>query len=121
MNIVKRKGTKGICRQSDNSIYRPTSGGGGQLLDKLKERNIHVRFVSACCTDQIQPLDLGINASLKQIMKSKFEDFYPSAVSDQLKSNVPVDKGEIDVFEEIRMKTDLIRKAWLMAGIDFSQ
>lgn len=51
-------------------------------------------LVPACCIDQ--PLDLGINTPFKQIMKSKFENFYSSAVSDQLKSNVPVDKVEIN-------------------------
>jgi hypothetical protein len=105
---------------------------GDDLLEKLRQNNIHVVFVPASCTDRLQPLDLGINAPFKQSMKTFFEDFYASKVAEQLKHNtikdVQIDmklytikplhaKWITKTFDDLAPKQELIKHAWEMAGI----
>lgn len=49
---------------------------GEQFLNKLQKNNMHVVFVPASCTDQLQLLDLAINAPFKKHMKAQFENYY---------------------------------------------
>lgn len=58
---------------------------GEQFLNKLQKNNIHVVFVPASCTDQLQPLDLAINGLFKKHMKAQFENYYSNKVADQMK------------------------------------
>lgn len=69
-----------LCIFDVNAAHR-----GEHFLNKLQKNNIHVIFVPTCCTDQLQPLDLAINAPIKKQMKAKFENYYSNKVADQMK------------------------------------
>ena len=42
------------------------------VLKKLSDNHIHQIFVPACCTSDLQPLDLSINSEFKALMKGSF-------------------------------------------------
>ena len=46
------------------------------LLNKLQQNNIHVVFVLASCTDQVQPINLAFNAAFEQYtcMKAQYDE-----------------------------------------------
>ena len=44
------------------------------IMDLLEENNIFVVNIPANCTDRLQPMDLSINKSVKDFMRSKFTD-----------------------------------------------
>ena len=46
------------------------------VLKILEENNILVVSVPANCTDRLQPMDLSVNKSVKEFMRSKFRDWY---------------------------------------------
>ena len=46
------------------------------IMDLLEENNILVVNVPANCTDCLQPMDLSINKSVKDFMRSKFTDWF---------------------------------------------
>lgn len=107
---------------------------GEQFLNKLQKNNIHVVFVPASCTDQLQPLDLAINAPYKKQMKAQFENYYSSKVADQMEKGVKVEDIKVELLlsvvkplhakwvtksaDERSKNTELIRKAWTTAGIE---
>lgn len=108
---------------------------GEQFLNKLQKNNIHVVFVPASCTDQLQPLDLAINGPFKKHMKAQFENYYSNKVADQMKKGVKVEDIKVDLrlsvvkplhakwvtksVDEISKNIELIKKAWAMAGIEY--
>ena len=64
------------------------------VLKLLEKNNILVVNVPANCTDRLQPMDLSINKSVKEFMRSKFRDWYSEQVQHQLcegKEISPVD------------------------------
>lgn len=95
---------------------------------------MHVVFVPASCTDQLQLLDLAINAPFKKHMKAQFENYYSNKVADQMKKGVKVEDIKVDLrlsvvkplhakwvtksVDEISKNMELIKKAWAMAGIE---
>ena len=65
-----------------------------RILKLLEENNILVVSVPANCTDRLQPMDLSVNKSVKEFMRSKFRDWYSEQVQDQLNEEndiTPVD------------------------------
>ena len=46
------------------------------VIRMLEENNIHVVSISANCTDCLQPMDLDINKSMKEFMRTKFREWY---------------------------------------------
>lgn len=54
------------------------------VLKILEENNILVVSVPTNCTDRLQPMDLSVNKSVKEFMRSKFRDWY----SDQVKTSL---------------------------------
>ena len=50
------------------------------VLKILEENNIHVVSVPANCTDRLQPMDLSVNKSVKEFMRSKFREWYSDQV-----------------------------------------
>ena len=64
------------------------------VLKILEENDIHVVSVPANCTDRLQPMDLSVNKSVKEFMRSKFREWYSDRVQDQLNEEseiTPVD------------------------------
>ena len=50
----------------------------------LEENNIYVIDVPANCTDRLQPMDLSVNKSAKEFMRSRFSEWYAGEVQKQL-------------------------------------
>ena len=65
----------------------------GQTTEKiyqlLEANNIYKVSIPANCTDKLQPMDLSINKTLKDFMKSEFNDWYSSVVYKTLDSENP--------------------------------
>ena len=46
------------------------------VIRMLEENNIHVVSISANCIDCLQPMDLSVNKSMKEFMRTKFREWY---------------------------------------------
>ena len=46
------------------------------VLDLLIEKNIQVIFIPACCTGELQPLDLTVNSVFKRLQRDAFSNWY---------------------------------------------
>ena len=80
----------------------------------LEENNIHVVSVPANCTDRLQPMDLSVNKSVKEYMRSKFRDWYSMQVQHQL------DEGEEISPVDLRMSTmKPVGARWLVSLYDY--
>ena len=66
-----------------------------EVFSLLEENNIHVVKVPANCTDQLQPMDLSVNKSVKEFMRNKFQQWYASEVEKQLDQGV--EHGPVDL------------------------
>jgi len=47
-----------------------------RILKLLEDNNIDTVFVPANCTGQLQPMNLSVNKSVKEFMRSRFEEWY---------------------------------------------
>ena len=101
----------------------------------LKSKGILPQFVPACCTDKLQPLDLSVNHEYKEVLKSKFHDWYAQQVTNLMDEkevdddvNIIVDlktstlkaihaRLVIDTHETMSVKTDLIQPGFRKAGL----
>ena len=54
------------------------------VIKVLRENNIHILMVPACCMDRLQPLDVSVNKAAKEFMRKKFQNWYASQVNIQL-------------------------------------
>ena len=54
------------------------------FLQKLEQNNFLYVFVPANCTGLLQPLDLSVNKSAKQHLKTSFRTWYSSQMTKQL-------------------------------------
>ena len=57
------------------------------ILQVLKENNIRVALVPPHCTDRLQPLDITVNKSVKELLRSEFYDWYCTLVCKQLQES----------------------------------
>jgi len=61
------------------------------LLQLLQENFIDVVFVPTNFTDQLQPLDLSVNKSVKDYLRGKFQQWY----SDKFLSSKKMDHSAV--------------------------
>ena len=91
----KLKEFKLLCDQPALAIFDVFKGQQTESVMKLlEEHHILVVSVPANCTDRLQPMDLSINKSVKEFMRSKFRDWYSKQVQHQLSEGeeiTPVD------------------------------
>ena len=77
---------------ADHSALAIFDGFKGQMTEEVfslyEENNIHVVKVPTNCTDQLQPMDLNVNKSVKEFMHSKFQKWYASKVEKQLDQGI---------------------------------
>lgn len=59
---------------NDKIIYAPTYT-GDEIEDKAKEINITLQYIPPGCTDELEPLDIRIFGSVKNIAKNKTLQF----------------------------------------------
>ena len=103
------------------------------LLEKLSANNILQVFVLASCTGELQPLDLTVNFTFKELMKAKFTKWYAQKITTALDEGKSIDDVEvrlniaqikplhakwlIDVHSQLENKPELIFKGFTKAGI----
>jgi hypothetical protein len=54
------------------------------VLDLLIEKNIQVIFIPACCTGELQPLDLTVNSVFKRLQRDAFSNWYALDLKNKL-------------------------------------
>ena len=81
-----------------------------RVFRMLEDNNILYVIVPSNCTDILQPLDLSVNKSAKDFMKSKFQEWYGGIIYKQLEDQIE---------EEVDMRLSVMKP--LTAGwiIDF--
>ena len=77
----------------------------------LETNNIHQIFVSASCTGELQPLDVGINDQFKAFLKQEFSRWYANEVQEAMKERVPI---KVDLRASL-MKP--LHANWLMSAM----
>ena len=61
----------------------------------MDSNNVLVVEVPPHCTDQLQPLVLGVNKAIEGCLKSKFQLWYAMNVSQQLKEKSVVEPADL--------------------------
>ena len=96
----------------------------------LEENNIYVMSVPANCTDRLQPMDLSVNKSAKDFMRSKFRNWYATQVQQQLHKEdiAPVDlrmstmkplgaSWLVSLYDCLRAQSSIIENGFKAAGM----
>ena len=106
----------------------------GQLTDEvlklLEDSHIDIVFVPPNCTDMLQPLDLSVNKSAKDYLKSRFQQWYSDQIFQQQNdtSLQPVKfpmqvmrplgaQWIFDFFYYMQSNPDIVRNGFRVAGI----
>jgi len=101
------------------------------VISKLKENGITPLFVQACCTDRLQPLDLTVNRSYKELLKQRFHDWYTAQLLETMDGDAeeftvdlktstikPVHaQWLVSTHQEIGTRRDVIRCGFEKAGL----
>ena len=53
------------------------------VIKLLDHHGIDIVYVPANCTGELQPLDLSVNKSVKDIIKQRFQEWYADQIVDQ--------------------------------------
>ena len=102
-----------------------------EALSLLGQNNIEYVIVPPNCTDRLQPLDVGINKPVKDLLRRKFTDWYAEKIvaqKDGTTANQPVDmklsimkpigaKWMIEASDYIQSHLDMIRNGFKNTGI----
>lgn len=92
-----------------------------EVFALLDHNSIHVVKVPVNCTDQLQPIDLSINKSVKEFVRKKFQQWYAGEVEkqmDQGMEHAPVDLAPVNPRMSI-MKP--LGARWLVSLHDYFQ
>ena len=65
------------------------------LLKLLDENNVSVVLIPPNCTDRLQPLDVSVNKSAKEVLRRKFHAWYAENICAQLEGKLP--KQQVDL------------------------
>lgn len=107
---------------------------GEEFLDHLKQNNICIVFVPANCTDKLQPMDLSVQKSVKDRLKSKFQAWYSNEILKQVEKDTSIDEIQpvdlkmstlkplgadwlVQTYKEIAAEPDLVYNGFHCAGI----
>lgn len=86
-----------------------------EVLDLFKKHCINVVFVPACCTSELQPLDVSGNAPFKDALKAKFTSWYAQQVTAGLSSGKQVK----DIKINLQLSTlKPLHASWLLHAFD---
>ena len=93
----------------------------------IADNNCISVFVPANMTNYFQPLDLTVNGPAKQFLKGKFQEWYATKIAKQVDKGVDVHAIDVStklsvmklvgLYDYLRNKPDVVRKAFEMAGI----
>lgn len=128
----KRKELKVSSDQPALAIFDVFKGQQTEdIAELLEENNIYVVSVPANCTDRLQPMDLSVNKSAKEFMRSKFRDWYATQVQQQLDEGAdiaPVDlrlstmkplgaRWLVSLYDYLKERPSIIENGFKAAGI----
>ena len=92
-----------------------------QLLQKLANADIVPIFVPAACTDELQPLDLSVNYTFKNELKTEFHVWYSNEIANQL-SAIEDETGEADLSKvNVNLRTSNLKPLharWIVNAAD---
>ena len=101
-----------------------------EILTLLDDNHINVIIIPANCTDRLQPLDLAVNKSVKDFLRSEFRDWYAKQVCSQLDEDCvelidlrlttikPLGaQWMANAFDYIKSKPEIIKNGFSSAGI----
>ena len=91
-------------------------------------------MICNCCTDKLQPLDVSINKPAKEFLRFKFQSWYASKITSQLRAGtslsalqpVPMQlsimkpkgvKWMMDLYDYIKSKPELVINGFRNVGI----
>jgi hypothetical protein len=74
----------------------------------LKANDIIPLFVPAACSDKLQPLDLSVNHEYKEILKTRFHDWYSAQVVQRLNDQEDI-TGERTLSINVNLKTSVVK------------
>ena len=97
----------------------------------LEDSNIDVMFVPPHCTDMLQPLDLSVNKSAKDYLKSRFQQWYSEQIFEQHNDSTSLQPVKfpmqvmkplgaqwiIDFYSYIQSNPDIVHNGFQAAGI----
>ena len=100
----------------------------------LDDNNIYYVIVPLNCTDKLQPLDVSINNPAKEYLRSKFQSWYASKITSQLRAGtsssalqpVPMQlsimkpigaKWMMDLYDYIKSKPELVINGFRNVGV----
>ena len=112
----------------DNFNAQTTSS----ILKFLDSHNLDIVLLPANCTDRLQPLDLSVNKSAKDFLRSQFQDWYAKELHKQLKDQstevIPIDmkmslvkplsaKWIVSMFSYFKDNPSIVQNGFKEAGI----
>ena len=100
----------------------------------LDDNNIYYVIIPPNCIDKLQPLNVSINKLAKEYLRSKFQSWYASKITSQLRAGtsssalqpVPmqlnimkpiVAKWMMDLYDYIKSKSELVINGFRKVGI----
>jgi len=97
----------------------------------LKDSNIDIVFVPPSCTDMLQPLNLSVNKSAKDYLKSQFQQWYSDQIFEQHNDSTPLQpikfpmqvmkplgaQWMINFYSYMQSKPDIVCNGFRAAGI----
>ena len=102
-----------------------------EVLKLLKDSNIDIVFVPPSCTDMLQPLNLSVNKSAKDYLKSQFQQWYSDQIFEQHNDSTPLQPVKfpmqvmkplgaqwmINFYSYMQSKPDIVCNGFRAAGI----
>ena len=86
------------------------------VIKLLDHHGIDIVYVPANCTGELQPLDLSVNKSIKDIIKQSFQDWYADQIVDQ-KDTTGSAVMPITAFPLKEMKS--LGAKWMEKAVDY--
>ena len=100
------------------------------ILEVLEENNIFVSLIPAHCTDRLQPLDISVNCSVKQFLRTQFHEWYASQIQTHLEKSGKVQNVDlhlnivkplsatwmIKLFDYLLLNPEIARNGFRKAG-----
>ena len=92
------------------------------VLKLLQDNHIMYIIVPPNTTDRLQPMDLSVNKTAKEFLRSKFQNWYAAKISDQIKSKSLLPSGQPRSLDPIDLKLSIVKPLgarWMINLYDY--